>query len=320
MIFGKKKIGLALGSGAAKGGAHIGVLRALKEAEIPIHYIAGTSIGSMIAAIFCSGQLEAFEEFVRKVDWKDFLDTFRLSFSKEGLFKDKKIYELLNRFITLDDISKSSIPLFIIATDLANGDEICFKRGAAVEAVRASISIPGIFPPVKIGEHLYVDGGLVDPLPIKHLKEAGSDITIAVDLNSEVLNRRLAMLNLEALLKGSAEEGGEKIVSTNRVLAFLKKQQHNIEDSVKRKLAGAVTSDDISMNVLDTLALTIDIAEKKLTEANLRKYKADFLIQPKVSNIHPFHFTQMVTGIEAGYTAAQAIIPKIKKRMESFFR
>jgi NTE family protein len=183
MVQNRKKIGLALGGGYARGLAHIGVLEVLEREGIPIDIIAGTSIGSIVGALYAK---EKDATLVKKqamsLDWKRMAILVDPIFSKGGLLGGKRIMNLLRRFIGDVRFSDLGIPLSCIATDLISGDEVVLNEGSVIEAVRASISIPIIFSVVKRDGRFLVDGGLVNQVPISVAKQMGADFVIAVDI------------------------------------------------------------------------------------------------------------------------------------------
>lgn len=176
---GNPKIGLALGSGGARGFAHLGVLKVLTDANIPIDYIAGSSMGALIGSFYCSGHsMEHLYKLATTFRRKYYLD---FSVPKMGFISGKKIKEFIKLFTHGKKIEELNIPLAIVATDLLTGEKVIFREGLLPEAVRASISIPGIFIPERIEGRLLVDGGVVDRVPVSVVKEMGADIVIAVD-------------------------------------------------------------------------------------------------------------------------------------------
>lgn len=180
-ILKNKKIGLALGAGSAKGLAHIGVLKVLEERKIPIHMISGTSIGSVIGALYASNpNAKDLEKEALKTEWKNLIDW---TFPKSGFIKGDKIENYMREKLGDKQFKDLKIPLYITASDLDKDQEIIFHKGDIAKAVRASISLPGIFLPVKNKKKFLVDGGLSDPLPIEVLKKAGADTIIAVELH-----------------------------------------------------------------------------------------------------------------------------------------
>ncbi len=179
----KPKIGIALGSGGARGLAHIGVLKELEENNIPIDYIAGVSIGSIVGA-YCAINLEVktLEEKTLQLTKKDLFKLVDITSPKRALIRGNKIKNFINKLIKNKSFSDTKIPLKIIATDLCSGKEIQINKGKLVDAIRASISLPGIFLPVELNNRLLADGGIVNPTPIDVVKKMGADIVIGVDL------------------------------------------------------------------------------------------------------------------------------------------
>ncbi len=175
--------GLALGGGAARGWAHIGVIKALIEKNIRITHVAGTSIGAFVGAFYATNGLDILLENVLHLDWLHGVGYFASIPSKTGILNGRKITEFLKNHLPVTTLAETSIPLCTVATDLRTGDEVTLRRGSIVDAVRASIAIPGIFTPVQSEDSLLVDGGLVNPVPVSTVREMGATRVIAVDLN-----------------------------------------------------------------------------------------------------------------------------------------
>lgn len=178
------KIGLALGSGGAKGLAHIGVLKALEKAGIQIDYIAGTSIGSIIGAYYAAHpSLEKLEEFVfslnRRMGFKLFDPVMR-----GGIIKGNKVEMFISDMLDGATFDSLRIPLSVIATDMRSAEEVVIRSGDLVKAIRASISVPPVFAPVKYHNKLLADGGLSDPVPVDAVRKMGADIVIAVNVET----------------------------------------------------------------------------------------------------------------------------------------
>jgi NTE family protein len=175
------KIGLALGSGGARGFAHLGVIKVLKDEGIPIHLIAGSSLGALVGSFYATGiEINRLYKLSTAFKRKYFLD---FTVPKMGLITGKRVKEFIKIFTHGKNIEELSIPLGVVATDLLTGERVVFKSGPISDAVRASISIPGIFVPVKYRGRLLVDGGVSDRVPVSVAKEMGADIIIAVDVS-----------------------------------------------------------------------------------------------------------------------------------------
>ena len=185
----KKKIGLALGSGSARGWAHIGVLKALQENSIEIHGISGTSIGALVGAIHASGDIGAFEQFVQKLNWLKMLQYLDVTVPIHGLLSGNRIARLFSDHFGQTTIESLKIPFACIATDIEDGTEVIVDRGSIATAVRASVSIPGIFSPVRDQNRFLVDGAVSNPLPVDVCRKMGMDIVIAVNLNHQVATK-----------------------------------------------------------------------------------------------------------------------------------
>ncbi len=186
--------GVALGGGAARGWAHIGVIRALAEKDIRITHIAGTSIGAFVGAFVATGTLEALEQEMQVFDWKHGLSYFASVPSKTGMLNGRKISEFLGLHLGTGELENTFIPLSTVAVDLRSGREVTFFKGDIIEAVRASIAVPGIFTPVKKDGLFLVDGGLVNPVPVSTVRRMGAEHVIAVDLNRVSIAADASML------------------------------------------------------------------------------------------------------------------------------
>jgi len=179
------KIALVLGAGSSKGFAHIGVLKVLEINNVPIHLIVGTSVGSVVGSLYAFGY-SAFEvqEIALSVEKGDVIDPVYVP--TQGFVKGEKLEEFVNKMVKHTPIEKLKIPFLAVATDVQEGQEVIFGKGNTGSAVRASCSIPGIFRPTKIGDRIYVDGGVMSPVPVAAAKRFGADVVIAVDISSEV--------------------------------------------------------------------------------------------------------------------------------------
>lgn len=184
----KRKVGLALGAGAVRGLAHVGVLQVLQEEKIPIDLITGTSIGSMIGAFYAAGtDIYLLGKLAQELQWKQLVD---LNFCRNGLINGKEIFGFIRLLTQNKEFSQLNIPFAAVATDLRSGEEVILREGLVAEAVRASISLPGIFIPLELEGRLLVDGGLVSRLPVRAAKELGADIVIGVDLPTDLTANR----------------------------------------------------------------------------------------------------------------------------------
>jgi NTE family protein len=192
------KVGLALGSGSARGLAHIGVLRAIEEAGIEIDVIAGTSMGALIGAIFAAGKLDGLATRFLDFDWKGIISLLDPVFPRSGLIDGQKIADLVRAHVSAASIEDLPIPFRAVATCIMSGEEVVCGAGDLIEAVRASISVPGIFTPMRSNGRILVDGGLVNPVPVSVVRAMGADLVIAVDLNHDIVAGRALHADLNS--------------------------------------------------------------------------------------------------------------------------
>lgn len=181
----RPKIGLALSGGGARGLAHIGILKVLEEHNFPIDFIAGTSMGSVIAGAYASGMdLSQIEEIARSIRWGD---VTKMAFSRMGLMSSEPLEALLRRFMPVSEFSKMKIPLAVVAADIQTGQSVVITEGDAAHAIRISCTIPGLFAPVVDAQgRMLVDGGLAQNLPVMAVQQLGAERVIAVDVNSTI--------------------------------------------------------------------------------------------------------------------------------------
>ena len=178
------RIGLALGGGAARGFAHVGVIQVLEEAGIKVDLVAGTSAGSLVAAIYASGKNGTQLQQVSEAMEEAMLTDWTLPLFNRGMLRGEAMARYVNTQVAGKLIEAMPLPLGIVATDLNSGEAILFRRGDTGFAVRASSAVPSVFQPVKISGHEYVDGGLVSPVPVRSARQMGAELVIAVDISS----------------------------------------------------------------------------------------------------------------------------------------
>jgi NTE family protein len=273
-----RKLGLALGSGGARGCAHIGVIKALTEAKIPIDFIAGTSIGSFIGGVYSAGDIKMLEEFLVKIKWKDVVKYLDPVLPKRGLFEGAKFRNIIEHIIPRPDFKYARVPYIAVATDLLTGKEVRIKSGNMSDAIRASVAIPGIFTPFHKGKQHLVDGGVINPLPVSVVRDMGADIVIAVDLNHSFLEEKT------------------KVKKPN-MGKFLK----------------WVTPD--WPTIIDVIENSMFTMQKEITQKNLMLSKPEFLLQPELggSSIFDFHHAKQL--IDIGYRITKKQIPAIKNML-----
>ena len=184
MATGKPKMGLALGSGAARGMAHIGVLRALDDAGVKPDIVVGASIGSLVGGVYAAGKIDELTDIALGLNWRRAANYFmEVSFPRSGLIAGNKVTEFLAEIVGKREIADLPVTCRAVATEIMSGREVVIEDGDLVAAIRASIAVPGIFTPARRNGNLLVDGGLVNPVPVSVCRALGAERVIAVDLN-----------------------------------------------------------------------------------------------------------------------------------------
>ena len=285
----KPKIGLALGSGSARGWAHIGVIRALQQAGIEPDIICGASIGAFVGAATACGDLDKLEHWVSSLSWKEVLGFFDVGLNG-GLIKGEKLLDFFTRHFTDRDFSDLSLPFACVATDLASGREIWLKEGSVAHAVRASIALPGLFAPVPRDGGFLVDGGLVNPVPVSLCRALGADIVIAVDLGSDMLGRRLR--------NGTRNEVPD--------------------DGWRGKLMRWLGNDGEggTPSMLDVMASSINIMQVRMARSRLAGEPADAVISPRVADLGLLDFHRADEAIAEGRAATELMLPFLRNVLE----
>lgn len=307
-----KKIGLALGSGGARGWAHIGVIEALEEAGYEIGWVAGTSMGSLVGGAYASGRLEALKKMVLQLDWKQVLYYFlEVTFPRSGLIDGTKIAGFVREQLGPVDVASLKIPFRAVATDVLTGKEVLLSSGDLIDVIRASISIPGIFTPVSRDGMTLVDGGLVNPVPVDIVRAMGAPFVVAVDLNYGRLSGRasgdgerrrspkpLPSINLRKLK-----------MEDNKFLLELNRRIGAFDESVLAPVRQWVQRESVP-NVFDVLGNSIRIMESQIAAARLKIDVPDILVQPVVGDINVMEFHRAGEAIRAGYDATREAMAK----------
>ena len=181
-----RKIGLALGSGSARGWSHIGVIRGLQEANVAIDIVCGSSVGALVGGAYAAGKLDEAEKLIRELAWSDVLGFMEVPVPRSGLINSDKIADYLRERLGDPNIEDLAIPFAAVATDLTSGQEVWIRQGSLIEAIRASISMPGMFTPCFRDGRLLVDGGLINPVPVSLCRSLGANTVIAVNPNTDI--------------------------------------------------------------------------------------------------------------------------------------
>ncbi|MDR3638576.1 MAG: patatin-like phospholipase RssA [Isosphaeraceae bacterium] len=285
----KTRIGLALGSGSARGWAHIGVIRALEQAGIRPDFVCGTSIGALVGAAYAVGELDRLEQWVLGLGVRDVVTFMDVSLSG-GLIKGERLMDHFRRGFVDRPIEELSIPFAAVATALHTGAEVWLRRGSIFDAVRASIAVPGLFAPVLSEGSVLVDGGLVNPVPVSLARAMGADILIAVDLASDILGRHLRTDAPPELPPGVIGD-------------WIRKLQDNLG-----ALTPAHSPDEPRMpSMLDVLASSLNIMQVRIGRSRMAGEPPDLVVAPRLAHLRLLDFHRAKEAIEEGYRAVERV-------------
>ena len=297
----RPKIGLALGSGSARGLAHLGVIQALKDADVEVDCVAGSGTGALIGAIHAAGKLAAFNSIFKRLDLKKAISSFDVALPKSGLIDGDRASEVIRTYIPASTIETLPISFAAVATDLISGQEIVITRGDLIDAVRASLSMPGIFTPVRRHGRLLVDGGLANPVPVSAARLMGADVVIGVDLNNDMVTRNIKSLlqNKRVLLEQTDLDSwaGGYLQVLKEIRTWLR----------SKNLAGAALLRNWAPNeeglpsLFEVLLASISITETRITETRLKFDQPDMLIRPPLGHIHFLEYGSGEEIIQIGY-------------------
>ncbi len=304
----QNRVGIALGSGSARGLAHIGVIRELHELGFEPTIVCGTSIGALIGAVYVSGQLDTFDSWVRTLNTKDIIRYMDIKLLVGGGFAHGKqlIDFLKERFgdSLIEDLPKT---FAAVATDLNTGREIWVREGSLWEAVRASISFPGILTPVKMQNRWLVDGGLVNPVPVSVCRAMGSEAIIAVNLNGDIVGRRS--------IKDDENVPEEEKTSTE--IRLLDKLATSIRERATPFVSQWLKSSIDSPGLFDVIMGSIDIMQDRITRSRLAGEPADLVLAPRVGKIKLLEFDRAAEVIEEGRDCVRRMLPAIQDALSS---
>ena len=287
-------LGIALGSGSARGWAHVGVLRALAAEGIAPDFVAGCSMGAMIGATFAAGHIEQLEAWALALDWKGVVGLLDVGF-RGGLIKGNRLVDFFHRQCGECQFSELPLPFAAVATDLASGEEIWFRDGKVSDAVRASCTVPGLFPPLLHNGRYLVDGSIVNPVPVSLCRAMGAEVVIAVDLGSNRERRfepshRVAQIN----------------PGRSRLTGALLPWRDNGAAAVKQDAVLPLPS------MVDTLMGAIDIMQEAIAQRHLASDAPDVLLTPHSGIVGPFEYHRAAVAIAEGHKAVALMLPAIR--------
>lgn len=297
----KLTIGLALGSGSARGWSHIGVIKALAKAGIEPDIVCGCSIGGLVGASYVAGNLDELERWVRSLSRMDVARL--LNFSMNGFIDVERLQSFILKYVgdetlKIEEMKKT---FATVATDLETGREVWFTKGSLVESVWSSISLPGIFPPVRSQHRWLIDGGLVNPVPVSLCRALGADCVIAVNLNGDIVGKHFYKERQKAEPSGE-ENDGDVGFAENVTKALREYSSRLFGSNGKRDVPG----------FFDTLASSINITQDRITRSRMAGDPPDIILTPKLSHLGLLEFFRAKEAIAEGEDCVARMLPQLR--------
>ena len=292
----KPRIGLALGSGSARGWSHIGVIRRLERAGINPEIVCGTSAGALVGAAYAAGEIDRLHEWAQGLTWKNVVAMLDLKMDG-GLIEGAKLVSFFRTHFEDRNIPALPRAFGCVATELVSGREIWLREGPVIEAVRASISLPGVLTPVERDGRLLVDGGLVNPVPVSLCRAMGAEIVIAVDLNWDLIGRRTW-----------AQEAAKPPVAAPKEGLFASWLAR------WRSRNGDEARDRSGMpSMIEVLSTSLSIMQVRITQSRLAGEPADAVIRPRLAGIAAMDYLRAAVAISEGERATERALPLIEE-------
>jgi NTE family protein len=294
----KLRVGLALGSGSARGWAHLGVIRVLEQAGIRPDLVCGTSIGALVGAAYAADELDGFEKWLRGLSIADVISFMDVRMNG-GMIKGERLMEFFRRSFIDRPIEELPIPFAAVATALHNGTEVWLREGSTIDAVRASIALPALFMPVVLDGRILVDGGLVNPVPVSLARAMGADIVIAVDLNSNRLSRH-------------HPEEPETETPPVVISEWRRKLQENLGAFITER-----EDDELKLpSILDVITSSINIMQQRISRSRMSGDPPDVIVSPRLAQLGLLDFHRSEEAIAEGKRAMEAALPDLQAALK----
>ena len=299
------RIGLALGSGAARGWSHIGIIEALAEAGVTPDIVCGCSIGALVGAAYVAGRLPALKDFAQSLTWREIAGMLDVRLSGGGLIGGQEIVALLRKMKISAPIASYAKPFAAVATDLETGREIWLREGPIEEAVRASISIPGILSPSWHAGRLLVDGGLVNPVPVSVCRALGADVVIAVNLNGDIVGRYG--------LGDDEHNAGATSAPPEFVKRLVTQMPTALREQASAILPKLVSSAPTSPGYFEVLMTSINVMQDQITRARLAGEPPHVMLVPRLKHIRMLEFNRAGETIAEGRAVVNQALPFLRR-------
>lgn len=305
------KLGIVLGSGVGRGWAHIGVLQALAELEIKPDIVCGCSIGALVGASYATGHLETLAALATSLTWRRVLSYMDVSFAGGGLIEGRWIVQFFEENVEDTVIERTTPTYGAVATELHTGRETWLTSGSIIDAVRASIAVPGLFTPIQIRGKWLVDGGLVNPLPVSLCRALGADVILGVSMNGDLVSRPQSFLGDEPL----------EAIKTTDQSEWLRWLTHGLPRGLKANSSETMKSDAEferdRPGYIEVMGESFFIVQDFISRVRLAADPVDLLLAPDVAHIGVMEFHRAEEAIEAGRKAVVSAQDTILRVVQS---
>lgn len=299
-------IGLALGSGSARGWSHIGIVEALNEKGITPDIVCGCSIGAMVGAAYIADKLTPLKDWILALQWREIARLLSIGLSDGGLIDGDVFMELMVKLHIDAPIETYARPFAAVATDLSTGREIWLHDGPIHEAVRASMAMPGIFSPARNGDRWLLDGGLVNPVPVSTCRALGAEITIAVNLNADIVDGPF-----EPPVAGP-DQDNYQVARPEILEGLLQRVPTNIRQSISQVTSHLLTSKPSTPGYFDVFASSINIMQDQITRSRLAGEPPHVMLMPHLAQVGLFDFHKAQEAIAEGRACVDRAMPMLR--------
>ncbi|HEX7029175.1 MAG TPA: patatin-like phospholipase RssA [Gammaproteobacteria bacterium] len=301
----KPKIGLALGSGAARGWSHIGVIQELRAMGIEPDIVTGASVGAVVGAALAAGKLEALADWALALDRIGVIRLLDAKLSGGGFVQGKALLAAFEKQIGNPDIEELPMRFGCVATEFGTGREIWLREGKVLEAVRASMALPGVFAPLKQNGRYLLDGGLVNPVPVSLTRAMGADIVIAVNLNGDLVGYDFFLDKLPVAETSHASAEDEEDSGHDENGSVFSKWTGSIRHRFDKYVSSLHTEKAWEPGLFDVVIGSIDIMQDRITRARMAGEPPDVHITPRLQDVGVMDFDRAEDAVRAGKEATQ---------------
>ena len=304
-----RRIGIALGGGAARGWAHIGVIRELLVQGIVPSIVAGTSIGAIVGASYAADRLDRLEDFARSLSVRRVLTLMDFSFAGVGLVKGDRLRQQLQHDLGCFSVETLPLPFTAVAAEMATGHEVWLSKGDLVESLRASYALPGLFEPVHIGGRWLFDGAVVNPIPVSVCRAMGADLVIAINVSGDSDTRPAPAPSLDSLLAGTASPNAVAAATATDAAAQIQHKRRLQRPSFFMK------QNKDAPSIANVMMEAFNITQERISRARLAENPPDVMINAKLRSCGMFDFHRAADLISHGRLAVHQALPEIEAHL-----